>query len=309
MDIGVLKARARMLRDIRAFFYARDVLEVETPALSQAANTDSSIESFSVETSMGARYLHTSAEYAMKRLLVAGSGDIYQICKVWREGEQGSHHNPEFTMLEWYRVEYSYQQLMQEVDALLKSILPALRQETQFLTYREVFLEILGIDPHKTSHADLKSCIKQQSLNVEGKLSYSECLDVLMTHCIEPALQLNGLTFIYDYPAEQSALACLNEKNPLLAERFEVYLGKLELGNGYQELTDPQANSDILRKDAQKRRQNGQRTVPIDSRFLQAIQQGMPRSAGVAIGLDRLLMCRLRKKKIHEVISFHWDEA
>ena len=307
MPLAVLKERAQMLHDIRAFFYERQVVEVETPALSQAGNTDPSIESFSVNDE-GLRYLHTSPEYFMKRLLVAGSGDIYQIAKVWRKSELGRQHNPEFTMLEWYRVGFSYRELMQEVEGLLQQILPNLDKASRILTYQDAFLENLGIDPHSATDAELMLCM-QQNIEVMGELDRSAILDILMTHCIEPSFKKNGLTFIYDYPAIQQALSCLTDSKNPVAMRFEVYIGNLELANGYQEQIDYEKNREILQQDAETRADLGLPKVPVDTLFLTAMQRGMPKSAGVALGLDRVLMHRLGKKKLEDILSFPWTVA
>ena len=304
-----------MLHDIRAFFYQRDVQEVETPALSQAGNTDASIESFQVENQGSVRYLHTSPEYPMKRMLVAGSGDIYQLCKVWRAGEYGRHHNPEFTLLEWYRLGFSYHQLMKEVEALLLSMLPSVHSVSRFVSYQQLFLEVLDIDPHIASNAELQLQIEKQSFDVVGgddglgSLDRSSRLDLLMTHCIEPTFSKDCLTFVYDYPAAQKALAALSESEVPVAQRFEVYLGTVELGNGYQEQTDADLNSKVLHSDRKKRLATGMNDIAVDEHFLAAIEKGLPRCAGVAIGVDRLLMCRLKKKNLQEVISFPWTVA
>lgn len=308
--LPVLALRARVLKDIRAFFYAHDVMEVETPALSQAGNTDPAIESFQVAVANGAvRYLHTSPEYPMKRLLAAGVGDIYQICKVWRAGESGQYHNPEFTLLEWYRLDFSYQQLMQEVEALLLSVLKNVKKPSRFVSYQQLFLEVLDIDPHSASTDALRVCLLEKQLDIVGELDRSALLDVLMTHCIEPVFSPECLTFVYDYPAEQKALASLSDAPVPVAQRFEVYLGQIELGNGYQEQTDAQRNADVLYADQSVRKRRGLPEVPVDARFLEAMQDGLPRCAGVAIGVDRLLLCLAGKKKLQEVISFPWTMA
>ena len=316
--------RAKMLADTRSFFQQRNVLEVETPALSLAGNTDPFIESFRVNR----RYLHTSPEYPMKRLLAAGSGDIYQICKVWRKEESGHHHNPEFTMLEWYRVGFSYQQLMQEVSALLHSHFShKLKQDDLFLSYEDLFLENLGINPHIANHDDLSRCVTQNisGLNTDG-LDQQALLDALLTHCIEPDFATDRLTFIYDYPASQSALAQVCEKNTKkggdgytsadsakvtcqIAKRFEVYLGTIELGNGYQEEVRYQRNKQVLQSENERRNRSNLKAVTKDKHFLAACKSGIPRSAGVAIGLDRVLMCICNEKSIQKVINFPWDKA
>ena len=302
-------ARAQMNQTIRAFFQDRNVLEVETPALSQFANTDPNIDSFELCCSQQMRYLHTSPEYPMKRLLAADSGDIYQIAKVWRVDEVGNKHNPEFTLLEWYRLGFTYHQLMQEVETLLQKIIPQLDKNSVKLSYQQAFLETLEVDPHSATDVELNDCIQQQNLHIDFELNRSAMLDLLMTHCVETGFKENCLTFIYDYPAEQSALACVRDETPAVAERFEVYIGGLELGNGYQELCDPVKNTAVLNKESNVRKQQGQKIMPKDNHFLAAMQHGMPDCSGVAIGLDRVLMAILNKKSIQEVISFPWTVA
>lgn len=305
-SIQALKARAYLYQQLRAFFYARGILEVETPALSQAGNTDPHIGSFSVNTPQGLRYLHTSPEYPMKRLLAAGSGDIYQICKVWRQDESGRKHNPEFTMLEYYRVGFTYQQLMQEVAELLYLVLPQLKATPQVLSYRQAFLEILSIDPHQASIEQLKACAQQQRLDVQGELSPQAWLDLLFTHCIEASFPSECLTFICHYPATQAALARVRlEDGQWVAERFEVYLGPLELGNGYQEQTDAMQLERVLVTDAAQQIP----PLPVDERFVTAVQAGLPFSAGIALGLDRILLCQQRAKQLPSVLSFAWEIA
>ncbi len=304
-----LQARAAMNQHIRAFFQARNVMEVETPALSQFANTDPNIESFSIEDTTDKRYLHTSPEYPMKRLLAANVGDIYQISKVWRAGEAGSRHNPEFSLLEWYRLDFSYHDLMQEVESLLLELIPQLKGKSHKLSYRQAFLETLSIDPHCATDIELSQCMQSQGLTVEGELDYSTKLDVLMTHCIEPTFATDCLTFIYDYPSQQSALATIREDNPPVAERFEVYIGSLELGNGYQELQDAVKNQQVLQQENAQRKQNKQTIMPEDQYFIAAMQYGLPMCSGVALGLDRVLMAKLNKKNIQDVISFPWSVA
>lgn len=304
-----LLARAEMNQSIRTFFHRLAVLEVETPTLSQFANTDPHIESFEVITSEQPRYLHTSPEYPMKRLLAAGSGDIYQIAKVWRADENGRRHNSEFTLLEWYRLNITYHQLMQEVEKLLQKIIPTLSKHSVQLSYQQVFLETLEINPHSATDKELDHCIVKQNLAIDFELERSAMLDLLMTHCVEPTFKANQLTFIYDYPAAQSALACIREGTPTVAERFEVYIGSLELGNGYQELCDASKNMAVLQKEGEYREQHKQKSMPKDKHFLSAMQHGIPMCSGVAIGLDRVLMASLNKKSIQDVISFPWTVA
>jgi len=303
--------RAQMLHDIRAFFLRRHILEVETPALSQAGNTDPFIESLTVKQSTEKRYLHTSPEYPMKRLLAAGSGDIYQICKVWRAGESGRNHNPEFTMLEWYRVGFHYHQLIQEVAELLLSLLPELEKDTQIISYEKLFLDHFNINPHQTSQQQLAACVQK---NISGlatdNLDQQALLDALLTHCVEPTFNKNALTFVIDYPAKQSALAQIRrDENFSIAERFEVYLGSSELGNGYQEEINYKRNLEILETENAQRKNQKQALVNQDKYFLQAIKAGIPASSGVAIGIDRLLMILADVNSIQEVINFPWENA
>lgn len=322
-DSHTRKQRAQMLHNIRAFFYERDVLEVETPALSKSANTDPYIESFELPLGLtNSRFLHTSPEYPMKRLLAADSGDIYQMAKVWRSGECGSNHNPEFTMLEWYRLGFSYQALIQEVDTLLTGLMSPtnkLQQPALIISYQQLFLEKLNFNPHTVSLTDLIACCDSNIDGLDTKdLDHQDMLDALLTHCIEPEFTVNRLTFIFDYPASQSALAAVRVCNDVnkegndhysVAERFEVYLGPLELGNGYQEETSYQRNSEILNQENDTRINKRLKKMPVDSLFLDAVEAGIPRCSGVAIGLDRVLMGILNKKAIKEVINFTWVNA
>lgn len=303
--------RAQMLYDIRAFFHQKKVLEVETPAISLAGNTDPFIESLQIQQSTPTRYLHTSPEYSMKRLLADGSGDIYQICKVWRAGESGRNHNPEFSMLEWYRVGFHYHQLIQEVSKLLLSLLPKVEQQTQIVTYQQLFLDSFNINPHQTSHKELAACVQKNISNLTThNLDQQALLDALLTHCIEPEFNKNTLTFIIDYPSNQSALAQIRTNGSTsVAERFEVYLGTSELGNGYQEEINYEHNVEILDTENAQRKTNNQMLVTQDQRFLQAIKAGMPATSGVAIGLDRILMILANVNSIQEVINFPWDNA
>ena len=306
MNLTALQERASLNHQVRVFFAERKVLEVETPALSQAGNTDPFIDSFSVNTPAGLRYLHTSPEYPMKRLLVAGSGDIYQLCKVWRRDESGKRHNPEFTLLEWYRLGFTWRQLMQEVADLLHILIPHLQKPPRFCSYRALFLETLQLDPHVATEAELSACARAHAINIDGDMPAQAWRDLLLTHCVEPHFPADQLTFVYHYPASQSALAKVDTVDgQRLAERFEVYLGALELGNGYQEQTDSAQNRLILVEDAHTRGDD----IPVDERFLAALEQGLPECAGVAVGIDRILMCRMQVNDLKQVIAFPWEVA
>ncbi len=303
-----LQKRSEMLCKIRTFFEKKKILEVETPALSQSANSDPYIESFNVDLQ---RYLHTSPEYPMKRLLAAGSGDIYQICKVWRSGEWGSKHNPEFSLLEYYRVGFGYRQLMQEVNELLLCVITHLNKKSKFVSYKELFLEKFSINPHISCKEDLLKHVALEipSLNTDN-LDQQALLDALLTHCIETEFDQSCLTFVFDYPASQSALSQLrDEKDYQVAERFEVYVGDLELGNGYHEEVDASRNRTILETDNIARVQMDLKEMPVDNLFLDACESGIPPCAGIAIGLDRVLMAITGEKSIQKVINFPWDKA
>lgn len=309
--------RANTLRSIRQFFYKRQVLEVETPALSTAANTDPFIDSFKLTASTTGkpetRYLHTSPEYPMKRLLAAGSGDIYQICKVWRAEPSSGQHSAEFTMLEYYRLDFDLPKLMNEVNQLLLSLAPDLNQSSHYTTYASLFLDNLGFNPHTIGNEELTSVCSERVPEFKGELDRQASLDLLLTHCIEPLLANDRLTFIYDYPATQSALAKteVSSDNPdvFLAKRFEVYVGKLELGNGYQELTSASANEDVLQGELATRKTMNLPPVAIDNRFLSAVQAGLPECAGIAIGIDRVLMLQSGASTLKQVINFSWENA
>ncbi len=303
--MSALKARAELLASVRAYFREQSVLEVETPYLSIAANSDPAIESFSVVDGEQWRYLHTSPEYPMKRLLTKGSGDIYQICKVWRQEECGAHHNPEFTLLEWYRLGFGYQELMQDVECLISTLLP-MAEPAVFLSYEEAFLEFVGINPHVCAELELKAAINDHDNQLESVLNRDEMLDWLMAFVIEKKFDKGRLTFLYDFPATQKSMARISPHDNRVAERFEVYLGEMELGNGYREESSALLNHQILTDGNHQREKQGQVVRPLDHNFLDSMQHGLPKVSGVALGLDRLMMCKMQVKSINEVISFPW---
>lgn len=304
----VLQRRARMLADIRAFFAARHVLEVQTPVLSTRGNPDAAIDSLHCEVRVpgvaaeARYYLHTSPEFAMKRLLAAGSGDIYQICPVFRDGEAGRYHNPEFTLLEWYRLGFDYQRLMDEVAALLRRLLGAQLPERR-LAYRDAFLEYLGVDPARLDVAALRRLASDRGLDVSGlELDRDAWLNLLMSHCIEPGFPRETLVFVHDWPASQASLARLSADGS--AERFELYLNGVELANGFSELRDVDEQRRRFEQDNQRRRASGQPVIPLDEAFLAALEAGLPECAGVAVGVDRLLMLATHGEHLHDVLSF-----
>ena len=307
--------RARLLQRIRAFFQTRNVLEVETPLLSRAAVTDPHIESFVVRDPHAAmpRYLHTSPEFAMKRLLAAGSGPIYQVCKVFRQGEAGRQHNPEFSMLEWYRPGFDHLQLMAEVETLLRELLEGYLAlaDTLQLSYQEAFQRYAGFDPLSVSVTELQLTVQQFGIEVSGLDAHHKdpWLDLLLSHVVEPALPQDRPVFIYDYPASQAALARIRPAEPPLAERFELYLGGMELANGFHELTDAVEQRQRFAADLAYRQESELPRVPMDERLLAALAAGLSPCAGVALGLDRLVMLAAGAKSIAEVLTFADDRA
>jgi len=313
-SIEAIAERARMLASARAFFAERGVMEVETPVLSRHGTTDPAIESLalSADALTPARWLQTSPEFAMKRLLAAGSGPIYQICKVFRDAERGRRHHPEFTLLEWYRPGFSMRGLIDEVAALVRALLerPDLPAET--LTYRGLFRSRLGLDPWETPDTALRSRAIDAGIPgaVALALDRDGWLDLLLCHCLESGLGRGALTFLCHYPPSQAALArVVDDGGVPVAERFELYLDGMELANGFVELTD--AAEQRLRFDADLavRRRDGQRTPPMDAGLLAALEAGLPDSAGVALGLDRLLMIRTGAGHIDQVLAFPAERA
>ncbi len=306
----VIRKRASVLERIRALFSAWKILEVETPALSMAGTTDPSIDSFSVRRSGQIQYLHTSPEFPMKRFLAAGSGDIYQLCKVFRQGESGKNHNPEFTLLEWYRLNFDHHQLMDEVVGLVITLADeeGLSLDVKKISYVELFQTYLSCDPMRRSTEELEGLAKENGIDLRGSLSKDQWLDLLMSHCVMPKLPNNQLTVLYDYPASQASLAKINADG-LTAARFEVFWGSLELANGFHELQDAEQQRQRFLVDVEKRREQGKEAVPLDEHLIQALRSGLPPCAGVALGIDRLLMKLTRKDRISEVLGFPVDRA
>lgn len=313
-SLQALRFRARLLKGMRAFFDARGLLEVQTPALSAAATSDPAIESFRLTGLAGQpdRYLHTSPEFPMKRLLAAYGCDCYQIAAVFRREESGPWHNPEFSLLEWYRLGFDQFDLMQEVEDLLHTVLldvlPCLAP--QRLSYREAFLAHTGLDPHVADVRALAQCAAAQGLQMQGSLSRDAWLDALMALHVTRSFASDRFTFVYDYPASQAALAkTVQREGVRVAERFEVYWGDLELANGFHELTDASEQRRRFEQDNQRRVAAGLAPVPIDTRLLAALESGLAPCAGVALGVDRLLMLALKATHIEAVQAFAFDRA
>ena len=310
-----LQGRAKLYAVIRTFFADRGVLEVETPILSAAGNTDPNIESFHapfhghVDAGSRERWLRTSPEYPLKRLLADGVGDCYELGRVFRNGEAGERHNPEFTMLEWYRVGWTHRQLMEETIALVEAALALVGRRAEVLIegYRQLFLDELGLDPLHAEIDELRAPLAQYNINPDG-LTRDDWLDLLITHKLQPAFPRDRITVIHDYPASQSALARIRPGDPPLAERFELYLGPYELANGYHELNDAAEQRSRFERDNARRRERGLREMPIDEQLL-AVLGRMPDCAGVAMGIERLLMCMAGTDKIADVLAFPFSKA
>jgi lysyl-tRNA synthetase class 2 len=313
---ATLALRARLYALIREFFAERGVLEVETPILSRAANTDPNIESFSTSFSGHAdagpreRWLRTSSEFAQKRLLATGVGDNFELGRVFRNGETGRRHNPEFTMLEWYRVGWDLRRLIDETVELAQAALALAgkRAEVHKTTYRDLFIAALGLDPAVAGEDELRIALGDVRVDAQG-LSRDDWLDLLLTHRIQPVFAATRITVIYDYPASQCALAKIRDDDPPVAERFELYVGTQELANGYHELTDGAEQRARFVRDNVRRRARGLRELPIDENLLAALGAGLPDCAGVALGIERLLMAMIGTDDIRAVLAFPFAGA
>lgn len=311
-----IKERAEMLQGIRAFFAKRDVLEVETPILARAGVTDVHLHN-AVTRLQGPGmprpenfYLQTSPEYAMKRLLAAGSGSIFQICKVVRDDEISQRHNPEFSMLEWYRPGFDDYALMAELDELIQDVLAC--EPAEYLTYQQAFLQVLDIDP-------LQSNAKPALLQVLAQYGYESAIDdddsldtilqLVMSLLIEPEIGQTRPCFVSHFPASQAALARIVQDDHRVSHRFELFYRGLELANGFWELTDAQQQRGRFLADNAERERLGLAKQPIDERFLAALEHGLPECSGVAVGLDRLLMLRLGLHDIADILTFPINRA
>ena len=311
--VDTLRERARLIATVRAFFAARDIWEVETPVLGQGGSTDVHLVSLATlaRTDKGQRklWLQTSPEFHMKRLLAADSGPIFQLAKSFRDGEVGARHNIEFTMLEWYRPGFTLAQLIEETTALVAHVLPQSPGPVVHYRYRELFHRHLEVDPFTTSLETLRTLAAQrgnmsaQALAEEGR---DTCLDLLMGMVIEPTLGQQELSVVVDYPASQAALARRHRDadGEWVASRFELYMNGIELANGYDELTDAEEQRQRFDADNAERRRLGLPEVDVDVHLLAALEQGLPASSGVALGLDRLIQLALGKARLEEVLAF-----
>jgi lysyl-tRNA synthetase class 2 len=312
-SLAALRRRAQALAATREFFRARQVLEVDTPAMVNAPVSDVNIGSVRVEMPELAgqpMYLHTSPEYAMKRLLASGSGDIYQVCHVFRGAERGRQHNPEFTMVEWYRLGFSLEQLMEEVAQLVRSLLGQ-DLPVEYVTYRDALRRHAGFDPLDADDATLQRAAQALGLDAvrAREAGRDELLDLIVGAQVGPALGADGLTFLHRYPASQAALARLDPADARLALRFELYCQGMELANGYHELTNAAEQRMRFSADLQARRARGLPAPDLDQHLLAALEAGLPDCAGVALGFDRVLMLAAGAGSIDEVLSFPLERA
>lgn len=316
VGLDALRLRAAVNALFRLYFAERDVLEVETPILSEAGNTEPNIESFTTtftghaDAGARTRWMRTSPEYPLKRLLAAGVGDCYELGRVFRNGEAGGRHNPEFTMLEWYRVGWDHLRLIDEAVALVQRALGLLgrRADVVSLTYRDLFLQGLSLDPFTATEHELQAPLSAYGIDGSG-LGRDDWLDLLITHLLQPGFPADRITVVRDWPASQCALARIRPGDPPLAERFELYLGHHELANGYHELTDASEQRQRFQRDLSVRESRITSLPPLDERLLAAIGKGLPTCAGVALGVDRLLMAMVGTDHIDDVLAFAFDEA
>ncbi|MED5389778.1 MAG: EF-P lysine aminoacylase EpmA [Pseudomonadota bacterium] len=303
-SLAAIKARAELLSTVRAFFAARSVLEVETPQLARYGVSDPHIQCIPVP---GYGYLQSSPEYHMKRLLAAGSGPIYQICKAYRDGEAGGRHNPEFTMLEWYRPGFALDDLVQECLALFAELFPG-AQSTHY-RFRDLFSDITDLDPLTANDADLIAHAEFHGAP-EG-LNKTAAVDYLMATEVEAALPTEQLSVVTDFPGWAAALAQTHEDadGGTVARRFEIYYRGLELANGYQELTDAEEQRRRFEQDNAQRQERGQHVMEADTYLLEAMKSGLPACSGVALGVERLLMAQQATHRIDNAITFPFSRS
>jgi lysyl-tRNA synthetase class 2 len=313
----VLRLRAELLARVREFFAARGFLEVETPILSADIVVDRHLDPFETvlrpdATSAEGRrlWLQTSPEFAMKRLMAAGGEAIYQIARVFRQGEQGSRHNPEFTMVEWYRRGDDQAAGMQLLSDLCEALLN--RGAAERLSYRAAFERHAGVDPHAAGITDLAAALRSRGIEPPASMTETDrdaWLDLLLVELVEPHLGSPRPTIVYDYPASQAALARVREEHPPVAERFELYVDRMELANGYHELLDAEILRRRNRENNARRAIDGKNELPEESRLLSAMEHGLPDCTGVALGFDRIVMLAAGVKTVEEVLAFPIDRA
>ncbi len=315
-DLKVLRLRAQMLATIRTFFAQKEVLEVETPLLCSATGTDPQLDFFSsfyhCKPKNKEMFLQTSPEFSMKRLLAAGSGSIFQICKAFRNAEIGRFHNPEFSILEWYRVGFSLDQLMDEVVELIIKVKGNPVTSVQKISYKNIFEQVTGLNPLvfcQQSYAEyaIKNGIEDAVSLCET--DHSMWLDFIFSYKIQPSLEEQMLCMVYAYPAIQSSLARINQQNPLVSDRFEVFIKGVEIGNGFFELSDAVEQEQRFDLENKARKTKGLAVIEKDEKFLAALRAGLPDCSGIALGLDRLLMSMADSGSLGDVIAFPFDRA
>ncbi len=312
-SIDAIQQRARLSKTIRHFFASRKVMEVFTPVVVKSGVSDPHLDSFELKHSAG--FLRTSPEYAMKRMLAAGSGDIYELGQVFRQGEAGRWHNPEFTMLEWYRIGWSYQQLIDEVIELLIACSPDLIAlwPVRKITYAELSQQVLGLNIADTNKSHLLDLARSHGWHAQSdETTLSILLDFIFSHLLQPALAPQTINVIRDFPVCQAALARIrndhDDKQPV-AERFEVFLGQMELANGYQELTDPNEQMQRFIEDQRQREILNKQSIQADKKLLAALRNGLPFCAGVALGIDRMLKVLIDVASIDSTQAFGWSDT
>lgn len=309
-SITTLRHRASLYAGLRTFFSSRDVLEVDTPMLSSEGTVDRHIDSFEAT---GRRWLQTSPEFAMKRLLAAGCGPIFQIAHVFRVEESGRYHNPEFSLLEWYRPGWDHHQLMTELAELMTALVPAILPARR-TRYRAAFIRHAGIDPFVASRSELEARCAEHGIEVapaddEDGDRRDFHLDLLMSAVVGPAMGRGAPEFLYDFPASQAALARVRDDDPPVAERFELFWQGIELANGFHELSDAAEQRARFERDRARRLARGLPTPDYDARLIAALMHGLPDCAGVAVGLDRLLMLMLGLDDVRDTLAFDWERA
>ena len=283
-------------------------MEVETPLLGSYTVTESNIESFSLRVGSDTRYLQTSPEYAMKRLLSSGSGDIYQICKSFRAKESGVNHNPEFSLVEWYRLDFDLQQIMQETVLFISELLSN-SSDAIYVSYSDATREVFGTSMLEMSESQIQTIAAQHGMNAPESLSLTQLQDFTFANIVAPTFAKNKLTVVFHYPALQASLAKLSDDNPGLAQRFEIFYGDLELANGFVELTDADEQLARFKTDQENRMRNGLPRIEVDQRLITAMKHGLPSCAGVAVGFDRIVMLVTNAECLREVVSFDWESA
>ncbi|MCK5478339.1 MAG: EF-P lysine aminoacylase GenX [Methylococcales bacterium] len=317
-DLKHLRLRAQMLTTIRTFFYHRSVLEVETPLLCHATGTDPQLDFFSSfyhgSTVGREMFLQTSPEFAMKRLLAAGSGSIFQICKAFRNGEAGRFHNPEFSILEWYRVGFTLHQLMDEVVELFEVLLDdhCMIESTYRVSYSELFEQVTGLNPLVFCQKSYGQYASENSIGDAISIcgnDHSMWLDFLFSHKVQPVLANQTLSMVFGYPAIQSSLARISQENTAVADRFEVFINGIEIGNGFFELSNADEQEQRFDQEKKARTRKGLIQVEKDQLFLDALRFGLPDCSGIALGLDRLLMVIANADSLNDVLAFPFDRA